>query len=234
MSEPVVTGTQLDELVPPGITANGALRRLLATSIELFASRGYHGVSVRDITSRMGVKPSSLYAHFASKEELFSQLVFLANDAIHKALLAALLSAEPDPRSQLSDLVHTYTTFHADYPLLATIGHNDLHVLTGDALHRVTESRRDASKLMHAVVEHGNTTGAFRCEHPWLAVAAIASMGIRLAAWYRAPDHAVDPETDGYPTDISDWLPRFDRATVGDAFADYALAVVGAEPRRRS
>jgi len=59
-------------------------------------------------------------------------------------------------------------------------------------------------------------------------------MGIRLASWYRAPGVPTDPQTDGYPTDVSDWLPRFDRETVGDAFAGYALSVVGAAPRRRS
>jgi hypothetical protein len=31
-------------------------------------------------------------------------------------------------------VVRSYVAFHATYPLLATIGHNDLHVLTSDAL----------------------------------------------------------------------------------------------------
>ena len=46
----------------------------------LFAQRGYQAVSIRDIASSIGVKPSSLYNHFASKEALFDAVVKHAED----------------------------------------------------------------------------------------------------------------------------------------------------------
>jgi AcrR family transcriptional regulator len=230
VSEPAITHELPTELVPPGCTANGTRRRLLTAAIELFAARGYHGVSVRDIASHMGVQPSSLYAHYRSKEELFSDLVFLANDEIHQRLMNALLNAGSDPAAQLSTLVHSHVTFHAEYPLLATIGHNDLHVLTGDALHRVTRIRRESSTLMRVVIERGNEEGVFHCPQPWLAVAAIASMGIRLASWYRAPGHTPDDDAEGYAAAVRDWLPSYEVEQVGDTFAAFALALAGVIP----
>jgi AcrR family transcriptional regulator len=215
------------ELLPERCTANGALRRLLSTSIELFAHRGYHGVSVRDIATEMGVQPSSLYAHYRSKEELFSALVLMANDEIHQRLVEALMTTGAEPPAQLAGLVRAYVAFHAEYPLLATIGHNDLHALGEEALHRVTDRRRESSSLMRKVIERGVASGDFRCPEPWLAVAAIAGMGIRLATWYRSPDTDPLREGDGYPADVRDWVPSFAVDTVADTYTGYALAVVG-------
>lgn len=45
-------------------------QKLFHAAVELFAKRGYDGASVRDITRGVGIKESSFYNHFASKDEL--------------------------------------------------------------------------------------------------------------------------------------------------------------------
>lgn len=218
---------QSPDLVPPEVTATGALRRLLNTSIELFAVRGYYGVSVRDIASAMGVQPSSLYAHFRSKEQLLSHLALMANDGIRERIRRALLDSDPDPPTQLRSVVLCYVTFHAEYPLLATIGHNDLHVLSGDSFGRVMASRKEAADLLRAVIVRGNEAGSFRCAQPWLAVAAVVGASIRLASWYRPPSKHPDVASEGYPAEVRGWMPTFTTDEVANNFADYALGIVG-------
>ncbi|MDR1658061.1 MAG: TetR/AcrR family transcriptional regulator [Deltaproteobacteria bacterium] len=53
---------------------------IVLESTILFAKRGFGAVSIRDIASQIGVKPSSLYNHFASKEALFDAVVKHAED----------------------------------------------------------------------------------------------------------------------------------------------------------
>ena len=43
----------------------------LSQAMFLFWEQGYEGVSIDDLTEAMGISPSSLYATFGSKEELF-------------------------------------------------------------------------------------------------------------------------------------------------------------------
>lgn len=43
---------------------------ILFACIELFAQAGFSAVSVREITRRVGIKESSLYNHFRSKDEI--------------------------------------------------------------------------------------------------------------------------------------------------------------------
>ena len=48
---------------------------ILLKALELFADRGYEGVSVRDIAAEVGIRQSSLYKHFAGKQDIFDTLV---------------------------------------------------------------------------------------------------------------------------------------------------------------
>jgi AcrR family transcriptional regulator len=45
-------------------------KRIVQTALRLFASRGYHAVSIADILRESGCKKGSLYYYFSSKEEL--------------------------------------------------------------------------------------------------------------------------------------------------------------------
>ncbi len=49
--------------------------RLLEEAEALFAERGYAGASMADIARRVGIRKPSLYNYFASKEELFMELL---------------------------------------------------------------------------------------------------------------------------------------------------------------
>lgn len=49
--------------------------RILLTAVQLFSERGYAAVSIRDITERLQIRPSSMYNHFESKEALFNAII---------------------------------------------------------------------------------------------------------------------------------------------------------------
>lgn len=49
--------------------------KILAQALCLFAEKGYGGVSVRDISRAVGIKESSLYNHFKSKQDIFDTII---------------------------------------------------------------------------------------------------------------------------------------------------------------
>jgi AcrR family transcriptional regulator len=51
--------------------------RILETAADLFARKGFYAVSIREITRTVGIKESSLYNHFRSKEQLLEEILDL-------------------------------------------------------------------------------------------------------------------------------------------------------------
>jgi AcrR family transcriptional regulator len=50
-------------------------QRIFEESINLFSQRGYDNVSIRDIASAVGVKESSIYKHYSSKDQILQKIV---------------------------------------------------------------------------------------------------------------------------------------------------------------
>lgn len=49
--------------------------KILSVALTLFSTKGYKAVSVRHIASDVGIKASSLYNHFESKQEILDELI---------------------------------------------------------------------------------------------------------------------------------------------------------------
>ena len=47
-------------------------QEILEHALSLFMTKGYEGASMSDLAAATGIRKASLYAHFASKEEIFS------------------------------------------------------------------------------------------------------------------------------------------------------------------
>ena len=49
-------------------------RAILEAAAELFAQRGFDGVTMRDIAAKVGIRESSIYSHFSGKAEILESL----------------------------------------------------------------------------------------------------------------------------------------------------------------
>ena len=202
-------------LLPPRATADGTHRRLLEEALLLFGQRGFNGVSVREIARAAGIRASSVYGHLESKEQLLFQLTFVGHEEHHEVLRQALLEAGADPVDQITRLVDAHVRFHATYPLLARVCNRELAALAPESRDTVLAVRHQSEQLFLDVIDRGIRLGAFDVPDPWLGLAAIGAMGIRVAEWFDDADYPVDH--------------------VATTYAEFAARLlVGAQPRAAS
>ncbi len=178
----------------PGVVPEGTRRRILAAALQLFASQGFHGVSVRDLAQELGLQPSALYAHFPSKEHVLAELTLVGHQAQHEALRAALLEAGADPVAQIQALVGKNAALHATYPQLAIVANEELYALPSELAAATLELRRQSAALLLEVILRGVALGRFFCQSPRVTAAAIGAMGLRIPYWYQ-PDGELTIDT---------------------------------------
>jgi len=86
--------------------------RILEAAEHLFSTRGYAGVSVRDVAERAEVKKASVFYHFGSKPELFQRVLDRYYTAHARVLEAA--ASDDDVRLGMHRLLDAYLDFIED------------------------------------------------------------------------------------------------------------------------
>ena len=58
--------------------------KIFRIAIDLFSRNGFYGVSIRDITKEVGIKESSFYKHYHSKDDLLDRIFGYFNEEFAK------------------------------------------------------------------------------------------------------------------------------------------------------
>ncbi len=132
----------------PGVVAKKRSRRdeILQIAVGLFASRGYHGVSMDDIGSAAGVTGPALYHHFAGKEAMLAAALIPVSEGLLAGGRERVAEHPDDAGVALASLID----FHLDFALAnpAVIA---LHLHELDRLPE--EPRRQIRRLQRLYVE---------------------------------------------------------------------------------
>ncbi|MDR2891775.1 MAG: TetR/AcrR family transcriptional regulator [Deltaproteobacteria bacterium] len=93
---------------------------LLEVATELFARRGFHGVSVRDICSELQVNCSTISYYFGGKSKLYMS-VLKAQFEAYEDSLNENITRNPDPKEEFLALCDCIQQIHIRCPHLAVI-----------------------------------------------------------------------------------------------------------------
>jgi AcrR family transcriptional regulator len=157
------------------------LESILRTAAQIFAEKGYHQASIRDIARATGVSLSGLYYYFNSKEEL----LFLIQDHAFGTLIGnldQLLEGEDQPLRRLRILMENHLRyFIANKAEMKVLSH-EAEALTGDFRRRVNAKKRRLTEIAMEILTELRPAGDV---DPRVATFAMFGMMNWLYNWHR-------------------------------------------------
>ncbi len=164
---------------------------------EIFAERGYHAASIRDVAKRAGLSLSALYYWHSSKQELLAVLLEDSiNDYFHTCD-AALHAAAADPASRLGALVRATVDYRIRRRVESTLAAQESRNLEEPYAQRLVKLREPATRLWQDIIDDGVRDRVFRCPHPRDARRATQAACNAIAQWY-------DPNGDVAPAELAE------------------------------
>lgn len=119
---------------------------ILQIAVGLFATRGYHGVSMDDIGAAAGVTGPALYHHFAGKEAMLAAALYPVSENLLAGGQERVAKYSDDPAAALAALVEFHVDFALNNPAVIALHLHELDRLP-------EQPRREIRRLQRLYVE---------------------------------------------------------------------------------
>ncbi|MCP3974314.1 MAG: TetR/AcrR family transcriptional regulator [bacterium] len=158
---------------------------------RLFAARGFHGTSMRDLGEELGLLGSSLYSHVDSKDQLLVEVV--GNGAeLFQGLVDRIAASAAPPDVKVAELIRGHVAIITEHQDQSATFLNEARFLPIDNRSAVVAMRDRYEATFREIIAEGIRTRAFRAQNPALASILVLSVLNALIRWYR-PSGSLDP-----------------------------------------
>lgn len=116
-------------------------QQILAVAAELFAEKGFHGVSIAELGAACGFSGPALYRHFRSKDAvLAAMLVNISDELLEEG--RRRVDAAASPQEALAALIDWHVAFALEHKALIVVQDRDWSALPLEAREKVRETQR--------------------------------------------------------------------------------------------
>jgi AcrR family transcriptional regulator len=183
---------------------------ILEEATCLFVSRGYHGISMREIAEAVGMSKAGLYYHFEDKEALFLAILTASLERI-ESLIQAARREGTTTRDQISRMMRAIFEQSPDRRAIIRLASQEM-------AHLNQAAQAEFGRLYHEKFI-GQVEGILRAG---VERGELRGMNLRLATWvllgmaypFFYPAHAREP---GSPGEVSPDEASLDEVSPGEA-----------------
>lgn len=176
-------------------------------ALRLFARKGYHQTSVREIAEAAHLSVGALYTYIKSKEDILL-LVYHRILSLFESKMSEAGVKGGDSTVELKAAIEATLKLYDEYHDLVLVLYQESHTLRREALQQLFGVDRRYVSVFQAIIERGNRQGHFVARDPNLAAIVILFL---CAVW-----------------PLKRWnLKKYNLATVSDRVIDLVLNGIG-------
>jgi AcrR family transcriptional regulator len=180
---------------------------LIEGAAEVFARAGYHGCSMREVAERIGMRQSSIYHHFRSKDEILGAICTYGGETFLRNI-RAIRAGEGTPLAQIEAVIRAHITpyvlrQHYAYSFVFMRQH-----LTGKAKAAVSRLSRAYEQELEELLREGMESGALDAEiDARMATLALLGMCNSVSFWAgREPGVSIERVAQSFSRTLIDGL----------------------------
>lgn len=130
---------------------HSARDRLLNAAVELFATRGFQAIGLRDLAGHLGLHAGSLYHHIENKQCLLFELI---ESALSDLLLDTKrrMRGAKTPRERLRRFVQTFVTFNLRDPQRLVLVTREFVNLDDEHKHQANTLKNAYRALLNGII----------------------------------------------------------------------------------
>ena len=133
----------------------------IRSAASVFAEKGFHGASTRDIAERMGIKQGSLYYYFKSKEDALGEVCLFGIEEYVERMKTIAASDQPFEAKLMATITSHLTSYRERNEALKV--HNDERLyLPADKRATLKELGSGYRQQLEKIFEEGARLGALR------------------------------------------------------------------------
>ncbi len=158
--------------------------KIRKAAINLFYKKGYFAASMSEIASATGIRKSSIYHHYANKEDILADIFKSTMDDLHASLEKSLNSVE-GAEERMRAAIRCHIRFHIQRQKEAIIADSELRGLTAPNYKAIIQKRDDYERKFQALIQQGVDEGIFKNTDIKVLSYGIITMSTAVCSWFK-------------------------------------------------
>ena len=136
-------------------------RQAIRSAAAVFAEKGYHGSSTRDIAEHLGIKQGSLYYYFKSKEEALDEVcLFGIEDYVHR--MHDIAASDQPFEARLMATVTSHLSSYREKNEALKVYNDERLYLPEERRKKLKQQGSQYRQLLEGIFEQGKASGVLR------------------------------------------------------------------------